>query len=255
MTHKVTICGFDTAQLPRLKAKECDELIAKIKGGDTEAEDYFIKCNLRLVLSVVQRFSSRGSSDDLFQVGCVGLMKAIKNFDVGYNVRFSTYAVPMIIGEIRRFLRDETSIKVSRRIRDVAYKALKTKETMEREQQRIPCVMEIAAELDIPVKEISCALDAVSEPISIYETAYSDSDDSLMLMEQLFDAKENEENWLENVTLKSALKTLPLKEREVLELRYYIGKTQTEISSQIGISQAQVSRLEKNALTKLAKLM
>lgn len=255
MVHRVVICGIDTSKLPKLTSQETVEYLLKIKDGDKEASDYFIICNLRLVLSVVQRFNNKGNSDDLFQVGCVGLIKALKNFDLKYNVKFSTYAVPMIIGEIRRFLKDSSSIKVSRSLRDTAYKALKAKETMEIRDQRTPSVMEIASEIDIPLKEVACALDAVSEPISLFESVYKDGEDALTLVEQLHDNGLNEEMWAERIVLKDAMKTLTDKEKSVLQLRYFLGKTQVEISKQIGISQAQVSRLEKTALERLREKM
>lgn len=253
--HKVVICGIDTGKLPRLSSEECIEYLQKIKQGDKQAQDHFVMCNLRLVLSVVQRFNNRGNSDDLFQVGCVGLMKAVKNFDLKYNVKFSTYAVPMIIGEIRRFLKDSTSIKVSRSMRDIAYKALRAKEELEKTYQKSPSVMEIAEEIDIPVRQVACALDAVSEPISLYESVYKDGEDSLMLMEQLQDTTSGEEKWTEYIMLKDAVGSLSDKEKNVLRLRYFVGKTQVDIANQIGISQAQVSRLEKTALDKIKSHM
>ncbi len=253
--HKVVICGLDTSKLPKITAKECDELLLKVRNGDSDAKETLVMSNLRLVLSVVQRFSGKGNSDDLFQVGCVGLMKAVNNFNPAFNVKFSTYAVPMIIGEIRRYLKDSTSIKVSRNLRDVAYKALRAKELYEINNQRSPSMMEIAEEIDIPISEVACALDAVSEPRSLYESVYSDGDDSMMLMEQLSDNKSMDDVWSESIYLKDSIKKLPEKERQVLTLRYYVGKTQMEISEAIGISQAQVSRLEKNALNRLREMI
>lgn len=249
--HKVYICGIDTGSLPKLTWDESVKLLERIAEGDKEAKDEFVMANLRLVLSVVQRFSNRCSSDDLFQVGCVGLMKSIANFDLKYNVKFSTYAVPMIIGEIRRFMKDSTSIKVSRSLRDTAYKALKAKEQLEINAVSTPTIMEIAEEIDMPISEVACALDAVSEPISIYESVYKDGEDSLMLMEQLYDEDTSEDKWSELLVLNDAMKALPDKERDVLKLRYYIGKTQVEIANMIGVSQAQVSRLEKTALDRI----
>lgn len=249
--HKVVINGLNTQTLPKLSQIESEELLKKIKNGDKVAKEYFVTANIRLVLSVVQRFSNKGNSDDLFQVGIVGLMKAIEGFDLKYNVRFSTYAVPMILGEIRRYVKDSSGIKVSRSLRDVAYKALRAKEKFEIEHQVSPNLMEIASEIDIPIAEVVSALDAVSDTISLQENVFSDEDDSLCLMEQIGDEKQCEELWAQNLCLSDAIKLLPAKEREVLVMRYYIGKTQIEISQNIGISQAQVSRLEKNAIQKI----
>lgn len=251
MAFKVVINGIDTNKLPRLTQEESNDLLIKIKSGDMQAREYFITCNLRLVLSVMQRFNGKGQADDLFQVGCVGLMKALNNFDLKYNVQFSTYAVPMIIGEIRRFLKEESSIKVSRSMRDIACRALRAKEILERENQYTPTLEEIAAIIDTPLRDVVCALDAVSKPISLYEPVYNDGDDTLLLMEQLCDIDVNEESLAEKSSLEDAIKTLPDKERMILDLRYFIGKTQIEISTEIGISQAQVSRLEKSALSHL----
>lgn len=249
--HKVVICGVDTNALPRLDKKQCDALIAKAAAGDKEARDKLVNANIRLVLSVVQRFNNKGNSDDLFQVGMVGLLKAVDNFDSSFNVRFSTYAVPMIIGEIRRFLKDSSGIKVSRSLRDTAYKVLKAKEKIERDRQIVPSATEIAAEIDLPVKEVVCALDAVSEPVYLQDPVFSDGDDSMSLEEQIGDDKCTEDRWIDKISISSAIKSLPEKERKVLLLRYYYGKTQTEISKIVSVSQAQVSRLEKNALEKV----
>lgn len=249
--HKVVINGLNTQTIPKLSQKESEELLKKIKNGDTCARDAFVTANIRLVLSVVQRFSNKGNSDDLFQVGVVGLMKAIEGFDLKYNVRFSTYAVPMIMGEIRRFIKDSSGIKVSRSLRDIAYKALKAKELFELKYQACPNMLEIAAEIDIPIAEVVSALDAVSDTISLQESIYSDEEDSLMLMEQIGDDRQSEELWAQNLSLSDAIKLLPEKERRVLIMRYYIGKTQVEISQSLSISQAQVSRLEKNAIGKI----
>lgn len=251
MSHKVVICGVNTETLPKLSAQESQECLIKIKQGDNECREYFVMGNLRLVLSIVQRFNNKGNSDDLFQVGCVGLMKAINNFDLKYNVRFSTYAVPMIIGEIKRFLKEETSIKVSRSMRDTAYKALRAKEMIENSTSASAHIVDIANYIDLPVDQVACALDAVSEPISLYESVYKDGEDSLMLMEQLCDVDCTEEKLAERISLNDAFAFLPDKEKLVLDLRYYIGKTQIEISKQIGISQAQVSRLERTALERI----
>ena len=246
--RKVVINGIDTKSLPKLTQAQCEELLTKAKAGDKQAKDDLVIANLRLVLSMVQRFSSRANSDDLFQVGVVGLMKAIDGFDPKFNVRFSTYAVPMITGEIRRFIKDSTGIKVSRSMRDIAYKALKAKEEFELKNSTSPTMLEIAEEIDVPLKDVVCALDAVSDTISLQDSVYSDGEDSLLLMEQIGDSKQSEEIWSTNLAIREAIKSLPEREKQVLTMRYYVGKTQMEISKSIGISQAQVSRLEKNAL-------
>lgn len=252
MALRVEICGINTSKLPKLTAKESRELLLKIKDGDEEARDYFILANMRLVLSMVQRFDNKNvSSDDLFQVGCVGLLKSINNFDTTLGVMFSTYAVPMIIGEIRRFLRDRTSIKVSRSLRDLAYQAIQARDRLSINSQSAPTLTEIAKELDINVKEVACALDAISEPISIYEPVYSEGEDTILLMDQLNDTKAKSNHWVENLSLKDAINSLPDREKKVLELRYFKGKTQIEISREINISQAQVSRLEKSAISRM----
>lgn len=253
MAHRVTICGLDTSTLPKLKGKESNELMIKLKSGDKEAREKFISGNMRLVLSIVQRFKEgRDNSDDLFQVGCVGLLKAIENFDLSVGVMFSTYAVPMIIGEIKRFMRDSTSIKVSRNLRDIAYKALDTREKLLQEGKE-GAIFEIANELDIPERDIVEALDAVSEPVSIYSSVCGEGDDSLQLLEQLYDKNSTEESWTEKFSLRDSLQKISERERTILNLRYFMGKTQTEISESVGISQAQVSRLEKSAIEKLKK--
>jgi RNA polymerase sporulation-specific sigma factor len=252
MALRVEICGIDTSTLPKLTAKESRELLHKIKEGDIESREYFIFANMRLVLSLVQRFDNKNvSSDDLFQVGCVGLLKAINNFDTTLNVMFSTYAVPMIIGEIRRYLRDRTSIKVSRSMRDLAYQAIQARDKLSVGSAAQPTLAEIAEELDINVREVACALDAISEPISIYEPVYSEGEDTILLMDQLNDNPNPAEGLMENVSLKDAIKSLPERERQVLELRYFKGKTQIEISEEVNISQAQVSRLEKSAINRM----
>lgn len=249
---RVTICGIDTSTLPKLNSRECDELLLKIKAGDSEARDLFLRANMRLVLSCVGRFSkSQEDADDLFQVGMVGLLKALENFDITLDVRFSTYAVPMILGEIKRVLRDRTSIKVSRSMRDTAYRALKARERMTLNSVAEPNMMEIAEEIGVPIKEVACALDAVSEPISFYEPVYSDGEENVALLDQLADKKENSENWSEKIALYEALKQVPERELEVVKLRYFDGRTQIEISKEVGISQAQVSRLEKSALQRI----
>ena len=251
MANRVFISGVNTSSIPKLKNAEIAELMKKVKQGDEFARDQFVVANLRLVLSVVQRFSSHSDkSDDMFQVGCVGLLKAIDNFDETLNVKFSTYAVPMIIGEIRRYLRDNNSVRVSRSIRDVAYKSLKVKEEIIKKFNREPTLDEIASVLEIPVSEVTFALDAISEPVSIYESVYNDSDDNLMLVDQISD-KTSLDGYVESATLKEEISKLPERERNVLLLRYYGGRTQMEISDELDMSQAQVSRLEKSALKKL----
>lgn len=249
--HKVTVCGLNTQSLPKLTTSQSDALMIKLKQGDKMAREEFINANIRLVLSVVQRFYNKGNSDDLFQVGMIGLLKAVDGFDMAYNVRFSTYAVPMIMGEIRRWVKDSSGIKVSRNLRDIAYKALKCKEVMELRQQASPSLMEIAAEIDIPLRQVEEALDAVSDTMSLQEQVFSDGEDSLLLLEQISDTKQNEELWTENISIRDGMIALPDKEKEVIMLRYFVGKTQVEISNKIGISQAQVSRLEKNAISRL----
>lgn len=254
MSSKVIITGIDTNSLPKLSGKEQAELMIKIKEGDKDAREKFAVCNMRLVLSVLQKFRSRcGSSDDLFQVGCVGLMKAIDNFDMSQNVKFSTYAVPMIIGEIKRFLRDNNSVRVSRSLRDTAYKVLKAREQLINDQAQEPSIDEISEYLQVPVAEVAIALEAISEPMSLCDPVYNDGDDTIYLMDQVSDAKDCEDKWVENLNLKDALIKLNDREREILMLRYYIGKTQMEVSEEIGISQAQVSRLEKNAIKEIKK--
>lgn len=253
--HKVVINGIDTRSLPKLKPKECEELLELVKKGDKEAKDKLVVANIRLVLSIVQRFSNRAGSDDLFQSGMIGLMKAIDGFDSKFNVRFSTYAVPMISGEIRRFIKDSTGIKVSRSMRDTAYKALRAKEMLELKNSTSPTMLEIASEIDIPLKEVVCALDAVSETVSLQECVYNDGEDGLLLMEQIADSTQNEETWSTSLALREGIKFLPEREKSVLAMRYYLGKTQTEISKSMGISQAQVSRLEKNALGKIKECL
>ncbi|MBR4800212.1 MAG: SigB/SigF/SigG family RNA polymerase sigma factor [Clostridia bacterium] len=249
---KVTISGIDTSSLPKLTAKECDELLLKIKRGDNDARDLFLLANMRLVLSMVGRFSCTSeSADDLFQVGMVGLLKSLENFDVSQGVKFSTYAVPMILGEIRRYLRDRTTIKVPRSLRDTAYKALQARENMLKHSSAEPSMMEIAEEIGLPYKSVACALDAVSEPLSLHDSVFSDGDDAVEIVDQLADEKETAENWSEKIALYEALKLVPERELAVLKLRYFDGKTQVEISDMIGISQAQVSRLEKSAICKL----
>ena len=247
--NKVEICGVNTSKLPVLKTEEKEELFRRIKEGDEQARELYIKGNLRLVLSVIKRFdSSSESADDLFQIGCVGLMKAVDNFDPERLVRFSTYAVPMIVGEIRRYLRDNSSIRVSRSLRDTAYKAIYAKEGYVRRYMKEPTVQEIADEIGIAKEDVVFALDAVQTPMSLHEPVYNDGGDALYVMDQVSDKKNREENWVEELSLEAAMERLNERERYIISLRFFEGKTQTEVAGQIGISQAQVSRLEKNAL-------
>ena len=256
MLGKVEICGVNTAKLPTLTAAETDALLARAKAGDSLAREKLVEGNLRLVLSVIQRFAGRGeNADDLFQIGCVGLLKAIDNFDISQNVRFSTYGVPMIIGEIRRYLRDNSAIRVSRSMRDTAYRVLQARERLQREQQREPTVEQIAHELGIRREEVVFAMDAVCDPVSLFEPIYSDGGDTMCVMDQVRDNKNTDEDWLEQIALKEAMSRLSERERQILALRYSDGKTQMEVSGEIGISQAQVSRLEKNAIKSIKKNM
>lgn len=254
MGNKVEITGVNTATLPKLTGKQMAELMIKIKEGDKLARDQFAYANMRLVLSVVQRFNApKDNADDIFQVGCVGLMKAIDNFDISLNVKFSTYAVPMIIGEIKRFLRDNNSIRVSRSLRDIAYKALKAREELSKDRVEEPRLEEIAEKIEVDLKDVAIALDAISAPVSLGDPVYNDGDDTIYLMDQVSDSKNSEEIWLENINLKDALSKLNPREKEIVLLRYYIGKTQIEVSEEVGISQAQVSRLEKTAIEQIRK--
>ena len=248
--YKVEICGVNTAKLPVLKEQEKEELFKRIRQGDREARELYIKGNLRLVLSVIQRFSSSNENvDDLFQIGCIGLMKAIDNFDPKFEVKFSTYAVPMIIGEIRRYLRDNgNSIRVSRSIRDTAYKAIYAKENLVKKNAKEPTICEIAEEVGLSKEEIVFALDAIQSPVSLYEPVYTDGGDTLYVMDQISDKKNREERWVEELSLGEAMKRLPERERHIIDLRFFEGKTQMEVADEINISQAQVSRLEKSAL-------
>ncbi|MBQ8637936.1 MAG: RNA polymerase sporulation sigma factor SigG [Lachnospiraceae bacterium] len=247
--YKVEICGVNTAKLPLLTNEEKETLFERIHKGDKEARELYIKGNLRLVLSVIQRFSSSGENvDDLFQIGCIGLIKAIDNFDTSHMVKFSTYAVPMIIGEVRRFLRDNNAIRVSRSLRDIAYKAVYAREQLTRKLDREPTICEISQEVGIPKEEIVQALDAIQTPVSLYEPIYSDGGDTLYVMDQISDKKNREENWVQDISLSEALKRLPDREQHIIRMRFYEGKTQMEIAEEIHISQAQVSRLEKSAL-------
>lgn len=246
---KVEICGVNTAKLPLMKNQEKEELFSKIRQGDQYAREQFIKGNLRLVLSVIKRFSqAKENVDDLFQIGCIGLIKAIDNFDESLNVKFSTYAVPMIIGEIRRFLRDNNSIRVSRSLKDTAYKAIYAKEQMMKKNAKEPTLNEIAEEIGISREDIVYALDAIQNPMSLYEPVYTEGGDALYVMDQISDKNNKEDKWIENISLDEAMKRLNQREREIISLRFFVGRTQMEVADMIGISQAQVSRLEKNAL-------
>ena len=254
MQGKVEICGVSTGRLKTLKNEEMMELLKKAQAGDIGARQALVEGNLRLVLSVIQRFLGRGENpDDLFQVGCIGLLKAIKNFDLSQNVRFSTYGVPMIAGEIRRYLRDYSAIRVSRSVRDTAYRVLQCKETMLSETNREPTLEEIARELDLTLEEVSGAMDAISTPVSLYEPVYSDGGDPLTVMDQVCDTRNTDEQWIERIALRDAIARLGEREQRILALRFYDGKTQMEVAKSIGISQAQVSRLEKNALGAIRK--
>ena len=256
MQGKVEICGVNTSRLGTLPQAEMDQLLRKVRQGDEEARDRLIEGNLRLVLSVIQRFDKRGECpDDLFQVGCIGLIKAISNFDPDKCVRFSTYGVPMIAGEVRRYLRDNSAIRVSRSIRDVAYRVLQCKEAMQLRLGREPALDEIARELELPLEEVSQALDAVCAPVSLYDPVYTDGGDPLTVMDQVKDRKNTEEGWMDHITLRLGFQSLQPREKEILSLRFYDGKTQMEVAGYLGISQAQVSRLEKGAIQTLRKFV
>lgn len=256
MLNKVEICGVNTSKLPVLTNDEKLALFKRIKDGDKNAREKFVQGNLRLVLSVIQKFSNRGeNADDLFQVGCIGLMKSIDNFDLSQNVKFSTYAVPMIIGEIRRYLRDNNSIRVSRSIRDTAYKALGVKERLTAKNETEPTIDQIAKELALDKEDVVFALDAIQEPVSLYEPIYNDGTDAIFVMDKLSDDKNIDENWLEEISLKEAMKKLNEREKLILTLRFYKGRTQMEVAKELGISQAQVSRLEKTALKSMKRNM
>jgi RNA polymerase sporulation-specific sigma factor len=251
MMQKVVICGVDTSGLPKLSGKEQEELMVKIKAGDKAAREKFIVGNMRLVLSLVRRFwAKNANADDVFQAGCVGLIKAIDNFDLSVGVKFSTYAVPMILGEIKRYLRDGNSLRVSRSIRDTAYQILKVREKLEIDDEDVT-YDKIANEMKIAVSEVAYCLDAISDPVSLYDPVYNKSGDALLLMDQIFDEKNNDEVWTEKAALYEAIAALEGREKNILFLRYFEGKTQTEISTEVGISQAQVSRLEKSALKRI----
>ena len=251
---KVEICGVDTSTLPVITNERMRELFPLVHGGDKAAREEFIRGNLRLVLSVIQRFSGRGENvDDLFQVGCIGLIKALDNFDVTQNVRFSTYAVPMIIGEIRRYLRDNSAIRVSRSMRDTAYKALQARDRLQAQWNREPTVTEIAEEMHVPREDVVFALEAIQDPVSLFEPVYNDGGDALYIMDQVKDEKTRDDAWLEEIAIKEAMARLTDREKKILRLRFFEGRTQMEVAGEIGISQAQVSRLEKNALLHMRK--
>jgi RNA polymerase sporulation-specific sigma factor len=251
---KVEICGVDTSKLPVLKNDKMTELFRQYQAGNSQAREELIHSNLRLVLSVLQRFSNRNENpDDLFQVGCIGLMKAIDNFDLGQNVRFSTYAVPMIIGEIRRYIRDNNPIRVSRSLRDIAYKALQMREQLTALHGREPSVEQIAKALELPPEDVTAALDAIQEPVSLYDPVYNDGGDPIYIMDQICDTKNTDFHWLENLAIKQALTKLTPREQMIIDLRFFQGKTQMEVADEISISQAQVSRLEKGALQTMRK--
>ena len=254
MYNKVEICGVNTANLKVLTENEKMQLLKRMHAGDRKAREELVNGNLRLVLSVIQRFTQRGENlDDLFQVGCIGLIKSIDNFDISQNVRFSTYAVPMIIGEIRRYLRDNNAIRISRSVRDTAYRVLQVRDRLIAESQREPTVEQIAKELGIPREEVVFAMDAIVDPVSLYEPVYSDGGDTTCVMDQIGDTKNTDENWTDRIALKDALARLDERERRILSLRFYEGKTQMEVSAEVGISQAQVSRLEKGAINTIKK--
>lgn len=255
MIRKVEISGVDTSNLQALSNEERNELLKKLKHGDLEAREKFINGNLRLVLSVIQRFYNKGENvDDLFQVGCIGLIKAIDNFDMSQNVQFSTYAVPMIIGEIRRYLRDNNSIRVSRSIRDLAYKALGVKEKIYKEEQREGTIEEIAKQLEVSKEEIVISLDAIQEPISLQEPAYSENTENIYIIDQVKDKKNTDELWTQNITIAESMKRLNEKERMIINKRFFEGRTQIEVAEEIGISQAQVSRLERTAINHIKRI-
>ena len=254
MMNKVEICGIDTSRLPVLKEREKIALLERMKNGDQTARSQLINGNLRLVLSVVQRFTNRGENlDDLFQVGCIGLMKAIDHFDVSQGVKFSTYAVPMVIGEIRRHLRDFSPVRVSRSLKDTAYKAMQAKEKLTNRLGREPTIMEIAGEVQLPKENVVLALESIVDPVSLYEPVFSDGGDTICVMDQVKDSKNTDESWLERIALKEAMNRLSERERHILNLRFFEGKTQMEVSAEVGISQAQVSRLEKSAINQIKK--
>ena len=254
MYNKVELCGVNTAQLPVLSESEKRQLLLQAHAGDAGARERMVEGNLRLVLSVVQRFAQRGENlDDLFQVGCIGLIKAIDNFDPAQPVRFSTYGVPMIIGEIRRFLRDNNALRVSRSLRDTAYRVLQCKQELVEKNGREPTMEEIARAMDVPLEEVVGAMDAIASPVSLYEPVYSDGGDPLTVMDQVRDTKNTDERWLDSIAIRQAISQLSAREKRILALRFYDGRTQMEVAGSIGISQAQVSRLEKNALSAIRR--
>lgn len=254
MINKVEICGVNTSKLPILKEVEMKKLLLEMKDGNEKAREKFIRGNLRLVLSVIQRFNNRGENvDDLFQVGCIGLIKAIDNFDLSQNVKFSTYAVPMIIGEIRRYLRDNNSIRVSRSLRDIAYRALQVRDRLINKDNKEPNISQIAKELDVSREDVVFALDAIQDPVSLFEPIYHDGGDAIFVMDQISDRKNIDESWIENISIKEAMKKLSNREKLILNMRFFDGRTQMEVAEEIGISQAQVSRLEKTALKHMRK--
>ncbi len=254
--NKVEICGVDTSTLPVLTNERMRELFPLVHGGDRRAREEFIRGNLRLVLSVIQRFNNRGENvDDLFQVGCIGLIKALDNFDVTQNVRFSTYAVPMIIGEIRRYLRDNNPIRVSRSLRDIAYKALSARDRLAGELGREPTIQELSQRMELPCEDVVLALEAIQDPISLFEPVYNDGGDALYIMDQVRDDKTSDADWLEGIAIREAMQRLSEREKHILKMRFFDGRTQMEVAGEIGISQAQVSRLEKSALSHMRKYM
>lgn len=254
MLHKVEICGVNTSSLPVLKRDEKQKLMLRIKEGDEGAREEFVNGNLRLVLSVIQRFSQRGEyMDDLFQIGCIGLIKAIDNFDLSQNVQFSTYAVPMIIGEVRRYLRDNNSIRVSRSLKDIAYRALNIKEQLISKNQKEPTIDEIAKEMEMKKEEVVFALESIVEPMSLFEPVYNDSGDAVFVMDQVKDEKNSDSSWIEEIALNEAMSRLSEREKKVLDLRFFQGRTQMEVAEEIDISQAQVSRIEKSAIDHMRK--
>ena len=255
MKRKVVICGVDTSTLPKLTNAQSQQLLSSIRSGNDSDRTYFITCNLRLVLSVIQRYAGKANMEDLFQVGCVGLIKSVDNFNTELNVRFSTYAVPMIVGEVRRYLRESNSMRVSRGIRDVAYRALKTREEMEKESGIEVTVDEIASQLSLPAYKVAYCLDAISDTVSLSDSTYNGDEDGMTLQDQLFDKKTSESVWAENITLKEALDNLNQRERDIVMKRCFQDKTQVEVSGEVGLSQAQVSRLEKNAVSHLRQSM
>lgn len=255
-SYKVEICGVNTSKLPLLKNQEKEILFERILKGDKEARETYIKGNLRLVLSIIQRFSNNNENvDDLFQIGCIGLMKAVDNFDITQGVKFSTYAVPMIIGEIRRYLRDNNTIRVSRSLRDIAYKAIYTKEAMMKQSDKEPTIQEIAKKLGVKSEDIVYAMDAVQSPVSLFEPVYTEGGDTLYIMDQISDKKNKEEKWIQDIAVKEALKQLNQREYDIIAMRFFQGKTQMEVAKEVDISQAQVSRLEKNALKSMRKYL